>query len=307
MRNITKLCMALLLLACISFVGAEQTARRFGDVEKIGSRVISEKNSGILPFDKEFTIGDTFASEFDASVRLVNDASAKDMISRIGQNLATHSDLNMPYHFKILDSDGMDVLAFLGGRVYVNKGIMMIAGNEAELAGAMAHGIAHVAARHSARLMDRKAVLHAQTIQAIIDWHWSSLAPVRLAPGLTEPEGVAEAKLQFEGEADQLAVQYLWNSGYDPNAYIALLRKLMQREEELPGRKTQLIAVMPYTRDRIAASERELNQLPQKEHYVLNTSEFNSVKAKLQAIDDAETSNALPTIEQKRPILRREQ
>jgi len=85
----------------------------------------------------------------------------------------------------------------------------------------------------------------------------------------------------------------------------------MQREEELPGRNTQLIAVMPYTRDRIAASERELNQLPQKEHYVLNTSEFDSVKAKLQAIDEAEKSNALPnalpTIEQKRPILRREQ
>ncbi len=306
MPKIIKLGMTL-LLACISSVGAEQTTRRFGDIAKIGNRVISEKSSAILPVDKELTIGDTFASEFDSSLCLVNDASSTDMINRIGQNLATHSDLKISYHFKILDSDGMDVLAFLGGRIYINKGIIMTAGNEAELAGAIAHGIAHIAARHSARLMDREASPQVQMIRGMIDWHWSSLAPVRVAPGLMEPEGVAETKREFEGEADQLAVQYLWNTGYDPNAYIALLKKLMQREKELPGRETQLIAAMPATRDRIAASERELNQLPKKEHYVLNTSEFNSIKAKLQAIDAAEKSDALPAIEQKRPILKREQ
>ena len=306
--QIIKLSMALLLFACISLFGAEETTRRFGDVEKIGNRVISERDSGILPVDKEVTIGDTFASEFETSVRLVSDPSATEMINRIGQNLATHSDLNTAFHFKILDTDGMDVLAFLGGRIYINKGIIMTAGNEAELAGAMAHGIAHIAARHSARLMDREMGFHVQVIRGIIDWHWSSLAPVRVAPpGLRELESVAETKLEFEGEADQLAVQYLWNTGYDPNAYIALLRKLMQREKELSGRKTQFMAVMPDTRDRIAASDRELNQLPKKEHYVLNTSEFDSVKAKLQAIDDTQKSDALPTSEQKRPILKREQ
>ncbi len=306
MRKIAKSGMAL-LLACISSIGAEQPTRRFGDVEKIGNRLISEKNPGFFPTDKESTIGDTFASEFDVSARLVNDTSATDLINRIGQNLATHSDLNIPYHFKILDSDGMDVLAFLGGRIYVTKGIILTAGNEAELAGAMAHGIAHVAARHSVRVMDREMALHVvQVIRVIIDWHWSSMAPVRVAPGLEEPDGVVETKLEFEGEADQLAVQYLWNTGYDPNAYIALLKKLMELERELPGRKTQLIAAMPDTRDRIAASERELHQLPKKDHYVLNTSEFDSVKAKLQKIDDTEKSDALPASEQRRPILKRE-
>jgi len=295
-----------LLLACISSLGAEQTTRVFGDVAKSGNRFISERNAEILLVDKELTIGDTFASEFDASVRLVNDASAIGMINRIGQNLATHSDLKIPYHFKILDNDGMDVLAFLGGRIYVNKGIIMAAGNEAELAGAIAHGIAHIAARHTARLMDREASLDVQVIRGIIDWHWSSLARVRLAPGLMEPEGVTETKREFEGEADQLAVQYLWTADYDPNAYTVLLEKLMQREKELPSRNNQLIAAMPDTRDRIAASERELNQLPKKEHYVLNTSEFDSVKAKLPAMDAAEKSDALPVIEQNRPILKRE-
>jgi predicted Zn-dependent protease len=306
MQMILSRVVTFLAMACIASNTFEQAPRRFGDVEKIGNRMILENDSRLISVDRELTIGDTFAAEFDKSARLVSDPSVVDLISRIGQNLAAHSDLSMRCHFRILDIDGMDVLAFLGGRIYVNKGIIMTAGNEAELAGAMAHGMAHIAARHTARLIDREVALHVQVIRGLHDWHWSSLTPFRMLPSLADLEGVAETEREFEGEADQLAVQYLWNTGYDPNAYITLLRKLMQREKGLPGTRPQPFSFMPDTKDRIAASEQERSQLPQKEHYILNTPEFDSVKARLQAIDNAEKSEELPTgEEQKRPILKR--
>ncbi len=301
MRMTTDSIMMALLLVCLPSCSAGQAPRRFGDVQNIGNGTASGV-SDIISMDKELSIGATIAAEFDKSVRLIGDPAVVNLINRIGQSIVKHSDAKMPCQFKVLDSDEMDVWSLLGGHIYVTKGLIMTAENEAELAGALAHGIAHVALRDTARLLDKAKYLEVGAIPASPFGHWSNLK--LMAPQLqANLESMAATQREFEDEADQLGVQYLWNSGYDPNAYITLLQRLLKREKELSGTNRRLLPFIPATGDRIAASARERSQLPPRENYVLTTSEFDRVKTNLFRAQKAEDITDTPV--QKRPKITR--
>lgn len=157
MHTILNCIMTLLLLACSISNTSGQTPRRFGDVQNIGDRTVSgeaSEPSQLISIEKELSMGVSIASDFEKSVRLVSDPVADDFINRVGRNLAKHSDAQMPCYIKFIDSGKMDVLTLLGGHIYLTSGLVKAAENEAELAGAVAYGVAHVAARHTVRLVN---------------------------------------------------------------------------------------------------------------------------------------------------------
>ena len=298
------------LLACTALGNPGQTIRRFKDVQIIDKRPVAERDSGLLSIDKELALGEAFAAEFEKSVHLVTDPSVVDLIGRIGQNLVVHSDLKIPCQFNVIDADEMDVWAPLGGRVYVNKGLIEAAENEAELAGAMANGVAHIAARHAARFLD--AMMSEETAKqmpfpALLTGHWSALNNFKMKPDLPDLEVLDVTGREFEKEADQLAIQYLWDAGYDPDSYTALLRSLLKRANEMGGAGGELSSFIQATEDRIAASIIERSRFPQREHNIVNTSEFDLVKVHMQEIENAQKAEQkeINSFEQKRPILKR--
>jgi beta-barrel assembly-enhancing protease len=268
----TILITILMVEACVASGALAQDQRRFGDVQNIGNRTVGS-SSDAISIDKEIEAGASLAADFEKSLRLINNRAVTEYIDRLGQNLVKHSDAKIPCYFRVINVDDMDVMAILGGRIYINKGLITAADNEAELAGAMAHGIAHVAARHASRVLDEGKALHISAIPVLFAGHWSSLAKIRSAVDLD----LAPAQRKFEEEADQLTVQYLWNSNYEPGAYVKLLQKLLKRENELPIARPRL-SLMPPTQDRIAASTEEINRLPSKNGYVLDTPEFERIK-----------------------------
>jgi predicted Zn-dependent protease len=228
--------------------------------------------------EKEIALGKQVAAQFEVTIRLIEEPLIAGYFERIGQDLVQHSDARVPFRIKVLHSSEVDVLALPGGYLYVTSGLVLAAENEAELAGAMAHGISHVAARHAAQALAKARVLQVTAIPAcVITGHW---------PGLTEGDALgpgAEVELttinrEAEHEADQLGIQYLWNSGYDPRAYIALLERFLDRPDPRPG----FFRVLPDTRERIAASIIELSHLPSKDRYVIDTSEFERVQQRLR-------------------------
>ena len=299
----------LVLLACTALENPGQTFRRFEDVQIIDKRPVAERDSGLLSIDKELALGEAFAAEFEKSVHLVTDPSVVDLIGRIGQNLVVHSDLKIPRQFKVIDTDEMDVWAPLGGRVYVNRGLIKAAENEAELAGAMANGIAHISARHAARFL--AATMSEETAKqipfpALFTGHWSALNNFKMMPNLSDLDTLDAIEQEFEKEADQLAIRYLWNTGYDPDAYTTLLWSLLERAKEMAGTGgQQLSSFIQTTEDRIKASITERNQLSQRENNIVNTSEFDRVKVRLQEIENAQKAEQeeINSFEQKRPIL----
>jgi beta-barrel assembly-enhancing protease len=285
--------------------------RRHSDIANIGNRNMGGKVYGVLPnwisLEREISMGAQVAQQFEQTARLVEDPVISEYVDRVGQNIVKHSDAKVPFHIKVVDTDEVNAFAFPGGFFYVNKGLILAADNEAELAGVMAHEISHVTARHATQRMSKAQYLQLAAIPALfIGGYWTQMG-IQNAMGLGLNLELLGVTRDSEKEADQLGIQYLWNSGYDPNAFVTFFEKLQEQEKSKPGRLAGFFRTHPYTLDRIAASMDEQRYLPEKDNYIINTSEFDRVKSRLQSIDNAQKSSesASAASDQKKPTLKR--
>jgi beta-barrel assembly-enhancing protease len=307
-RSFAKLLLLSLLAAMFSVASY---ARKHEDVQNINNRKVTGKIFGVFPnlvsLQKEMSIGQQVANEFEQTAKLVEDPVVCEYIDRLGQNIVKHSDAKVPFYIKVVDTDEINAFAFPGGYFYVNKGLVLAADNEAELAGVMAHEISHVAARHATARMSKGQYLQFMTIPALfVGGYWAQMG-IQNALGLGLNLELMGITRESEKEADQLGIQYLWNTGYDPNAFVSFFEKLKEQEKDKPGKLAGFFRTHPSTDDRIISSLNEQRFLPEKDNYMVNTSEFDRVKARLQSIDNAEKSegSTTGTKEQKRPTLKR--
>jgi predicted Zn-dependent protease len=224
-------------------------------------------------------------------------------VNRVGQNLVRNSDAKVPFTIKVVQSEEVNAFALPGGFFFVNSGLILKADNEAELAGVMAHEIAHVAARHGTRQATRGTIINYASIPLIFMGGWTGYA-IRQGAGLAIPLGFLTFSRGFEKEADFLGLQYLYKSGYDPTAFVDFFEKIQSMEKKKPGSISKVFSTHPMTDDRISSAQGEIGKiLKSKPEYVLNTSEFTDVKGRLNALhnrrklDNKEDSN--------RPRLRR--
>jgi predicted Zn-dependent protease len=305
MRILSAVMVAMLLLTpCYAF-------RKNEDVEDIGNRDVSGRVWGIFPnfvsLEKEVELGAQVAAEFEQTARLMEDPVVNEYIDRIGQDLVKHSDAKVPFHIKVVDSDEVNAFAFPGGYFYVNKGLILEADNEVELAGVMAHEISHVIARHATQRMSKSEILQIAALPALfVGGYWAQMG-IQNALGLSINLELMGITRESEREADQLGIQYLWNTGYDPNGFVTFFEKLKREEKNQPSRLAGWFRTHPSTDDRIVAALNEQRFLPEKDIYIVNTSEFNRVKARLQDIDNAQKAEQeeINSYEQKRPTLKR--
>lgn len=258
------------------------------DVEAIGNRGMGEgKGLGNwYSLEKEIAMGKSYAQQIEASVKLVQDPVVNEYVNRIGQNLVRNSDARVPFSIKVVDSDEVNAFALPGGFFYVNSGLIMAADEEAELAGVMAHEIAHVAARHATRQMTRSQWANFGSLPLIFLGGGLGYA-LRTAAGFGLPMTFLQFSRGFETEADYLGVQYMYATGYDPQAYIAFFEKIQAKEKKKPGSLSKAFATHPQTPDRIESSQKEIATiLPPKDQYIVSTSEFDQVKARLAALEN---------------------
>lgn len=312
MRSGTRIRTVLAAAVVVLTVALPGTAaRRHGDVENIGSRKITGNVWGIFPnfvsLEKEIALGAEVAAQFEQTARLVEDPVISEYVDRVGQHIVKHSDAKVPFHIKVVDTDEVNAFAFPGGYFYVNKGLILKSENEAELAGVMAHEISHVAARHATTRMSKAQIIQFAAIPALfVGGYWVQYG-IQNAMGLGINLQLLGITRDSEKEADQLGIQYLWNSGYDPNAFVSFFEKLQEEEKSKPGKLAGFFRTHPYAGDRIAAAIGEQRYLPEKDQYTLTTSEFDRVKSRLIAIDNAQKTEGVATgsEDQKRPTLKR--
>jgi len=270
------------------------------DVDAVGNR----KMGGMdwYSIEKEIRLGKEYAMQVEQSMRLVKDPVVNEYVNRIGQNLVRNSDAKVPFTIKVVDSDEVNAFALPGGFFYVNTGLIMAADEEAELAGVMAHEIAHVCARHATRGATRAQLANILTIPLIFVGGGIGYA-AREVVGIGLPLTFLSFNRGFEAEADYLGLQYMYKAGYDPNAFVAFFEKLASREKKKPGTLAKAFATHPQTPDRIAKSQQEIATiLPARDQYIVSTSEFDQVKARLAMI---ENRHKLDDSNTKKPTLRR--
>ena len=258
------------------------------DVDAVGNRNVGCKTGmgNWYGVEKQMAMGKQYAQQVESSVKLIQDPVVTEYVNRVGQNLVRNSDAQVPFTIKVIDSDDINAFALPGGFFYVNSGLILAADEEAELAGVMAHEIAHVAACHAARENTRGNLMQMASIPLIFVGGAIGYAGYEAA-GLALPMTFLHFSRGFEAEADYLGLQYMYKSGYDPQAFISFFEKVQAQEKKKPGTLAKAFSTHPQTPDRIAKSQEEIATiLPARAQYMVSTSEFDDVKSRLAAIEN---------------------
>lgn len=237
--------------------------------------------------DKEIAIGRQLAMEVEQSAKMVEDPLITEYVNRVGQNLVLHSDAKIPFTIKVIDSDEVNAFALPGGYFFVNRGLILAADNESELAGVMAHEIAHVAARHAMENQGKLQAINYGLIATIIFGGGVASAIAQNAGGFGQLLSFLKFSRNAESEADTLGVQYLYAAGYDPNGMATMFEKLNEKNKKKPGTWAKIFATHPQSIDRRDASLSLVARFPEKEEYVISSSEFNRVKNHLMRMTNA--------------------
>ena len=275
------------------------------DVDAVGNRNVGGRGLGDwYSTETEMKMGKQYAMMVEQTARLIPDPVINEYVNRIGQNLVRNSDAKVPFTIKVIDSDEINAFALPGGFFYVNSGLILAADEEAELAGVMAHEIAHVAARHQMQQMTRLQYANMATIPLIFVGSWGVYQAASLAMNLALPITFMKFSRGFETEADYLGVQYMYKAGYDPQAFISFFEKIEAKDKKKPGTLAKAFASHPPTPDRIEHTQQEIKRiLPTQPQYIVSTSEFDSVKARLASLQNRKKVTL--TADSNKPTLRR--
>jgi predicted Zn-dependent protease len=222
------------------------------------------------------------AGQVERQAKIVDDPVISEYVNRIGQNLARNSDVTVPVTIGVIDDPQVNAFALPGGFVFVHTGLLLKADNEAEVAGVLAHELAHVAARHGTRQASRGQIANLASIPLIFMGGWGGYA-ARQAAGLAVPLTFLKYSRNFEREADLLGLQYLYKAGYDPAAMVDFFEKLEAIEKDKPGTMAELFRSHPVTSERVNHTQKNIQELLKgNPQYVVTTSEFSEVKGRLE-------------------------
>jgi predicted Zn-dependent protease len=291
---------ALSLFASGSFAGDKN---KKNDPDAIGNRDVG---SGInfYSLEKEIALGKQLAQEVERQAKVIDDPVIAEYVNRVGQNIVRNSDAKVPFTIKVLDSEDVNAFALPGGFFFVNSGLILKADTEAELAGVMAHEIAHVACRHGTRQATKGELAQIGMIVASIavPYNMAGYAAMQGANMLI-PLGFLKFSRSMEKEADYYGLQYMYKAGYDPDAFVDFFEKIESMQKKKPGAVSKFFSTHPMDEDRIKAAQHEIQTiLAPRPEYVVDTSEFEQVKARLAMLHNR---RKVDTDDPNRPRLRR--
>ena len=261
------------------------------DAELIGPRARRD-TIDLYALEKEHELGRRLARDVEANSKLIVDPAIDEYVNRLGQRIVLHSDAQVPFTIKVIESNDINAFALPGGYLYVDSGLILAADNEAELAALMAHEVAHVAARHDSRMARQKRIWTLMTYCS-----GPAGGPVKLAGYLWS----MKLRRRAEREADFLGLEYQYATGYDPLAFVEFFERLHREQNEKDNFIAKALVTHPMTEDRIRRAEQELSTLlPPRDESVVDTSDFREVKSRL-----ADIMRGAGKSEGGRPVLRR--
>ncbi len=295
-RTVTAIFAVCLLLPAAY---AKKQPKKLGP-DDIGS---SDPGKGVnfYSIEKEIALGKQMAEETERESKLITDPVISEYVNRLGQNLVRNSDAKVPFTIKVIDSDEVNAFALPGGFMFVNSGLILKADDEAELAGVMAHEIAHVAARHGTKQATRGTIINYASIPLIFMGGWAGYA-IQQAAGLAIPMGFLQFSRAMESQADHLGMEYMYKTGYDPTAFVDFFEKIESLEKKKPGAVARVFSTHPLTGDRIKHAQQEIQTLQALPEYEVDTSEFHHVRDRLAMLQNRRPGTRL---DDTKPTLRR--
>lgn len=285
-----------------SKTAASSKRHRKYDVARIGSRGIGE-GLNLYSMERERDLGRELAATVDSEVRIFEDPAVVEYVNRIAQNLVRHSDAKIPFTVKVIDSDEVNAFTLPGGYLYVNTGLLMVTENEAELAGVIAHEVAHVAARHATKTLTKRELFNLATVPLVF-LGGGAAAAISQAAGVAGPISFMKFSRNAEREADLLGLEYAYATGYDPAEFVRFFERMRKISHE---KKTSFLikvfATHPMTDDRIRRAQDEIRRmLPPKDQYVVTTSDFEEARTRLLQLRASHSAESeTPTLRRRAP------
>ena len=233
--------------------------------------------------ENEVKLGRFFAQQMDQTQKLIRDSLVNDYIDGVTQKLAHACGAPFPVSVKVFEADNVNAVALPGGFVYVTSGLVSAAEDESELAAILAHQIAHTCAHHLVRGMSSEEFKKATNPPVLI----YTLNPSIVLGGnayYALPPLTQNFPAKFEAEADALAVQYLYKAGFDPAAMLASFAGFDALEKANPDVVSKMFTTHLETAVRIRGVKKNLRALPRKDQYIVNSSEFDAVKARMPVL-----------------------
>ncbi len=278
--------------------------REYGDVLDIGSREVGHGQEEDVEQGREAV---RQMKQSDAMPPPVENEVIQAYVQRLGERIASHSDLRVPAQFEVLNSPEVNAFALPGGFLFVMRGLLEEADDESQLVGVLSHEIAHASARHSHRLTSRASwssliFQGAQIAALILTGGASSIASYYalqygfVGLGLVLSLDLLGVSRDFELEADQLGVQYAWNAGFDPSGFVRFFDQMATTKGYVDG--SSFFRTHPPFYERMVKSEQEIMYLPPRDQLVTNSPEFDRMKGELATFIEAEEAE-----EDERPSL----
>jgi beta-barrel assembly-enhancing protease len=269
------------------------------DIRLIGQREVGN-GVNFYSLDREVAVGRDMAKQVEATSKLVTDPVVTEYVNRVGQNLVRNSDARVPFTIKVIDNEEVNAFALPGGFFFVDTGLILAADNEAELAAVMAHEIAHVAARHATKNMTKSQIWNMASIPLMFIGGPAGYAIAEVA-SLAVPMTFLKFSRDSEREADLLGLEYDYAAGYDPQAFVQFFEKLNADEKQKHSKLAKMFSTHPMNADRVTAAQDEIRQyLPDRDSYIISTSEFDQVKSRLMTL---ESTRHLSGADSRRPVL----
>jgi len=279
-------CLGLAMAAALAVLGyAADKDNKKDDPNQIGNRDVG-KGLNFYSLEKEIALGRQLAAEVARQSKLLDDPLVSEYVNRVGQNLVRNSDAKVPFTFRVVEADDLNAFALPGGYVFVNTGLIEMAEEEDEFAGALAHEIAHVAARHATRRASKSQLANLSTIPlSVLLGGWIGVA-TRQGASVVVPMTFLSFTRADEAEADYLGLQYMYAAGYDPTGEITILERLGALNRQKPGRVSRLFSTHPMDSDRIQNAENEIQKiLPARSEYVVSTSDYYDMRQRVFQIE----------------------
>ena len=232
---------------------------------------------------QEVQMGQEYSAEINRQLPMVNDAGVSQYINSLGRSIAQHGNRQYNYNFYVVNSNEVNAFAVPGGHVYVNRGLIERTRNMSELAGVLAHEIAHVEHRHGIEQMEK---MQGASLAVNLGYVLLGRAPTGVeeaAIGIGGTAIFASHSRGAENEADATAVTLLANSGIDPDGLTSFFGVLMSDQQRSPSAVEQWFSTHPLTQDRIENTQSYINRLPAAQRDGrANDSGYTNMKSRLQ-------------------------
>ncbi|MDX1442953.1 MAG: M48 family metalloprotease [Gammaproteobacteria bacterium] len=228
--------------------------------------VTGERNLGLVSEGQEIQIGEEnyVATRQMQGGEYYLDPALQDYVNRVGQRVAAQSSRQLPYEFTVLNNDVPNAWALPGGKIAINRGLLVELDNEAELAAVLGHEVVHAAARHSAQQIERSMLLQLGVVAAGVAASDTEYAGLAVGAGLVGAQLInSKYGREAELESDRYGMRYMADAGYDADAAVSLQETFVRLSEgNNPGWLGGLFASHPPSQERVARNREIASQLP---------------------------------------------